>query len=74
VLLTCRYSTGPLYVVVGVIQMLLRAGFDMRSWAISLLSNEDLDWTQIINFSVCVMQVIAGAAGVQRALRSSRVS
>ncbi len=64
VLLTCQYSAGPLYVVMGVIQMLIRAGFDMRSWAIRVLSNGDLGWTQSTNFSVCVLRAIAGATGV----------
>jgi hypothetical protein len=38
-LLTCGVIAGPLYIVLGVIQMLIRPGFDIRRHALSLLSN-----------------------------------
>jgi hypothetical membrane protein len=61
---------GPLYIVVGVIQMFIRPGFDIRRHALSLLSNGDLGWIQIANFIVTGVLLIAGAVGVKRAVQS----
>jgi len=50
--------------------MLIRDGFDIRRHALSLLSNGDLGWIQIVNFLVCGLLVIA--VGMRRVLRGSR--
>jgi len=63
---------GPLYVVVGLAQVLLRQGFDVRRHALSLLSNGSPGWIQIANFIVCGILVIAGAIGLRRALKGDR--
>jgi hypothetical protein len=68
-LLACGVAAGPLYLLVGSGQVLLRDGFDMRRHALSLLSNGEHGWIQIINFVVSGLLVIAGAIGVRRALR-----
>jgi hypothetical protein len=70
-LLACGVVAGPLYVVVGLIQMLIRDGFDIRRHALSLLSNGELGWIQISNFLLSGLLVIAGAAGMRRVLRGS---
>jgi hypothetical membrane protein len=72
VLLACGVVAGPLYVVVGLIQMFIHDGFDIRRHALSLLSNGDLGWIQITNFLVTGLLVIAGAAGMRRVLHGSR--
>ena len=72
VLLACSVVAGPLYIVVGITQMLIRDGFDIRRHALSLLSNGDLGWIQITNFLVTGLLVIAGAAGMRRVLHGSR--
>ncbi len=72
VLLACGVVAGPLYTVVGLIQMFIRDGFDIRRHALSLLSNGDLGWIQITNFLVTGLLVIAGAAGMRRVLHGSR--
>jgi hypothetical membrane protein len=72
VLLACGVVAGPLYIVVGITQMLIRDGFDIRRHALSLLSNGDLGWIQITNFLVTGLLVIAGAAGMRRVLHGSR--
>ncbi len=41
-LLACGVVAGPLYILVGVIEMLIRPGFDLRRHSLSLLSNGDL--------------------------------
>ncbi len=70
-LLTWGALAGPVYVSVGVLQVLLRDGFDIRRHALSLMSNGSLGWVQIANFVVSGLLVIAGAIGVRRALRGS---
>jgi hypothetical membrane protein len=71
-LLACGIAAGPLYTIVGLFQMFIRPGFDIRRHALSLLSNGDLGWIQIANFEVTGLLVIAGAIGMWRALRGSR--
>ena len=68
-LLLCGVTAGPLYVLVGLAQVVTREGFDVRRHALSLLSNGDLGWIQITNFCVSGALVIAGAAGIRRRLR-----
>ena len=70
ILLACGVAAGPLYVVVGLIQMAIRPGFDITRHALSLLSNGDLGWIQTLNFLVTGILLVAGAVGVKRALRS----
>ena len=71
-LLLCGVLAGPLYIVVGLAQMLTREGFDARRHALSLLSNGDLGWIQISNFLLVGVLTIAGAVGVRRALHPGR--
>jgi hypothetical protein len=72
VLLTCGLISGPLYLLVGFAQALTREGFDMRRHPLSMLSNGDLGWIQVLNFLVTGALVVAGAIGVRRLLRGSR--
>ena len=71
-LLACAVAAGPLFVLVALIQVLTRDGFDIRRHALSLLSNGDLGWVQIANFLVTGLLTIAGAVGLRRALRGGR--
>jgi len=50
----------------------MREGFDVRRHALSLLSNGDLGWIQILNFLASGVLVIAGAIGLRRVLKGSR--
>jgi hypothetical membrane protein len=68
--LICGIVAGPLYIILGLIQMVIRPGFDITRHSLSLLANGDLGWIQILNFLVTGMLLIAGAAGMKRALRS----
>lgn len=67
-LLACGVFGGPLFIVVSLVQVLTRQGFDIRRHAISMLSLGDLGWIQIANF------VVAGllAVGVWRVLHPRR--
>jgi hypothetical protein len=67
-LLTAGAIAGPLYVVIGLAQAFTRPGFDITRHALSLLSNGDLGWIQVINFSLSGILVIAGALGIRRAI------
>ena len=71
-LLRCGIAAGPLYVIVGLAQVATREGFDVRRHALSLLSNGDLGWIQILNFLASGFLVIAGAMGLRKVLRGSR--
>ena len=71
-LLTCGLIAGPVYIVVGLIQMFIRPGFDIRRHALSLLSNGELGWIQIANFMVTGALLIAASIGMRRVLRGSR--
>jgi hypothetical membrane protein len=71
-LLLAGAAAGPLYVAVGLLQALTRPGFDLTRHELSLLSNGTLGWIQITNFVLSGALVIAGAAGMRRALRSAR--
>jgi hypothetical protein len=65
---------GPLYIVVGLIQILLRSGFDLTRHELSLMSNGELGWIQIANFLVTGLLVIASAIGMRRTLLHRRGS
>lgn len=71
-LLALGAAAGPVYVVVGVAQILTREGFDWTRHALSLMSNGPLGWIQIANFIVSGALVIAGAIGLKRALLAGR--
>ncbi len=60
-LLSCGMAAGPVYVLVGLAQVLTREGFDVRRHALSLLSNGHWGWIQIANVFACGALVVAGA-------------
>ncbi len=70
-LLIAGALAGPLYVLVGLGQVLMRDGFDPRRHALSQLSNGEFGWIQTANFMIVGVLVIAGALGLRRALRGS---
>jgi hypothetical protein len=72
ILLLCGVAAGPLYIIVGMTQMLTRAGFDPARHALSLMSNGDLGWIQIANFLVTGSLVLAAAVGMHRVLHPGR--
>ncbi|GAA3749927.1 hypothetical protein GCM10022225_37760 [Plantactinospora mayteni] len=65
-LLTCGVVAGPLYIVVVVLQMLTRDGFDISRHPASLLSNGAQGWIQITNFAVTGLLFVAYAIGLHR--------
>lgn len=71
-LLACGVAAAPVYLVLGLGQVLARDGFDVRRHAISHLSNGELGWIQIVNFLLSGALVVAGAVGVRRLLHPGR--
>jgi uncharacterized membrane protein YhaH (DUF805 family) len=67
-LLTCGIVAGPLYIVLVVLQMLTRDGFDISRHPASMLSNGDQGWIQIANFAVSGLLFVACAIGLHRVL------
>src|SRR2546423_4079152 len=72
VLLLCGVVAGPLYVIVGVIEMLTRPGFDPTRHDLSLMSNGDWGWIHISLLILTGLLTIAGAVGMRRGLRGGR--
>jgi hypothetical protein len=71
-LLACGVVAGPLFVVVGLLQLLTRDGFDPIRHPLSLLSLGDLGWIQIGNFVVAGLLFAASAVGMRRVMHPGR--
>jgi Protein of unknown function (DUF998) len=71
-LLACGVVAGPLYVVVALLQVLFRDGFDLSRHPLSLLSLGDLGWIQITNFVVGGLLAVGFAVGLRRVLHPGR--
>jgi hypothetical protein len=67
-LLRCGMLAGPFYLVVGLLQALLRDGFDLARHPISVLANGSGGWVQTANFAVTGLMVLAAAVGFGRVL------
>jgi hypothetical protein len=71
-LLACGIIAGPIYIIVGLAQILTREGFDMTRHPLSLMSLGDLGWVQITNFTVTGLLVIAAAVGLRSLAQADR--
>jgi hypothetical protein len=67
-LLACAEAAGPIYIVVGLLEMLTRQGFDIRRHALSLLANGEWGWIHSSMMVATGLLTIAGAVGMRRAL------
>jgi hypothetical protein len=63
---------GPIYILVGIAQILTREGFDITRHPLSMMSLGDLGWIQITNFIITGLLVIAGAIGLRRSARDDK--
>jgi len=68
-LLTCGIIAGPFYLALGIIQGLVRDGYDFGRHPLSVLANGPGGWVQTLNFVVTGALVIAAAIGFARVLR-----
>ena len=64
--LTGGIIAGPIYIIVGLAQILTREGFDMTRHPLSMLSLGDLGWIQITNFIVTGFLVLLAAIALRR--------
>jgi hypothetical protein len=67
-LLVSGIVAGPLFIVVVLIQVFTRQGFDLVRLPLSLLSLGDLGWIQKTNFVVDGLLAVACAVGLRRRL------
>lgn len=70
-LLRCGMLAGPIYLAVGLIQAVLREGFDLMRHPLSVLANGPGGWVQTANFVVCGLMVVGAAVGFRRVLRTT---
>jgi len=71
-LLTGGVLAGPIYIIVGIAQILTREGFDITRHPLSFMSLGDLGWIQITNFIITGLLVIAGAIGMRRLAQADK--
>ena len=71
-LLKSSMVAGPLYIIIGIVQILIRPGFDPTQHDLSLMSNGSLGWIQIANFIVTGLLTILGAIGMKKALNTGK--
>lgn len=57
---------GPIYILVGLAQILTREGFDITRHPLSMMSLGSLGWIQISNFIITGLLVLACAIGLYR--------
>jgi hypothetical protein len=69
-LLVTGMLAGPLYILLGLVQIITRSDFDPTRHSLSLMSNGDLGWIQISNFLLTGILVIAGAIGARHVLHN----
>ena len=63
---------GPIYILVGIAQVLTREGFDITRHPLSMMSLGNLGWIQIANFVITGLLVIAGAIGLRRLAQADK--
>ncbi|MFI6317079.1 DUF998 domain-containing protein [Nonomuraea sp. NPDC050556] len=73
-LLACGVVAGPFYVVVAVLQIVTREGFDITRHPVSILSNGAMGWVQVGNFLIAGLLTIAFAAGMGRGWASRLIA
>lgn len=71
-LLTAGILAGPIYILVGVIEILTRPGFDMTRHDLSLMSNGDWGWVHIAMLIVTGLMTIAGALGLRNTVKGQK--
>ncbi|MGW2276248.1 DUF998 domain-containing protein [Streptomyces yangpuensis] len=64
----CAVAAGPLFLVTGIVQGVVRDGFDFTRNAISQLALGEPGWVQTVNFLVAGALLAAGAVGLRRVL------
>jgi len=71
-MLTGGIIGGPIYIIIGLAQILTREGFDMTRHPLSLMSLGDLGWIQITNFIVTGFLVLLAAIALHRLAQADK--
>jgi hypothetical membrane protein len=74
ILLTAGIIAGPIYILVGIIEILTRPGFDMTRHDLSLMSNGDWGWVHILLLVTTGLLTIAGAFGLRSVIKGEKGS
>lgn len=69
ILLTAGIAAGPIYILVGVIEILTRPGFDMTRHDLSLMANGDWGWVHMLMLIVTGLLTGAGALGLRHVIK-----
>ena len=73
-LLAYGILAGPIYIGVGILEILLREGFDLTRHDLSLMSNGSFGWIHIGLMVGTGLLTILGAIGTHRAMHTGRAS
>ena len=63
---------GPIYILVGLAQILTREGFDITRHPLSMMNLGDLGWIQMANFIVTGLLVFGAAIGLRRVAQGDK--
>jgi hypothetical protein len=67
-LLACGIAAGPLYILIGGLEMFTRPGFDPLRHDLSLMANGDFGWIHSSLLIVTGLLVVASSVGMRNAL------
>lgn len=70
-LIGCGAIAGPIYILLGLFQVVIRTGFDITRHDLSLMSNGELGWIQIGNFLLTGLLIILSAFGIRKVLKGT---
>lgn len=68
-LLAAGVLAGPIYILVGILEIITRPGFDMTRHDLSLMANGDWGWVHILMLIATGLLTIAGASGLKYAIK-----
>lgn len=71
-LLTAGIMAGPIYILVGAIEILTRPGFNMTRHDLSLMANGDWGWVHVLLLIATGLLTIAGAFGLRHVIKGER--
>jgi hypothetical protein len=71
-MLTGGILAGPIYILLGLAQILTREGFDITRHPLSMMSLGDLGWIQITNFILTGSLVLLAAIALRRLAKAEK--
>lgn len=71
-LLKCGVAAGPVYVLVGLFEIVTRPGFVIFKHPLSLMSIGPQGWIHIALFIITGLLVILGAIGIRKAIKGEK--